>query len=287
VVLFLLSILLGVSGCQSDQDIHQPPPSHQGGDDFASKNTVERDGVITLVADAWPPYNGGEDDELEGYMIDVAREVFGAEGYTVDYVIVPWKRALSGSLSGRYDGAVGTTKLEGAGLVFPGQELLRSRIAFYVRQDSAWKFSGPSSLDGVSLGVARGYDYTDWLNVYIVENESRPDRIQILEGHFPLRQNIRKLLAGRIDVMAGDEGCTRYTAIREGVLDQLTMAGRDPEENWCYIAFTPAREQGAKYAEILDAGIQRLRRNGRLDAILARYGVTDWARADLSGGQGE
>jgi len=242
--------------------------------------------VVTLVADAWPPFNSAMDEDPEGYMIDVAREVFEPLGYTVRYLNVPWKRALSGTMSGLYDGAVGSTRVEGAGLVFPEQELSHYQVSFYVRNDSNWRFADESSLAGVTVGAARGYDYTGMLNRYLEDNEHNPARVQMLAGDYPLRQNIRKLLSGRIDVLVSNEGSFRFVARELGVLDQLKLAGHASEVSKCYIAFSPATPTGWQYAEILSQGIESLRHSGRLAIILARYGLSDWsdAESDDSGG---
>jgi polar amino acid transport system substrate-binding protein len=119
---------------------------------------------LVLIADPWPPFNMEVGSDREGYIVDVARMVFEAAGHKVTYKNVPWKRAISGTRSGTYTGAIGASKTDGEGLVFPDEELARNVLAFYVLKDSLWKFEGLSSIETVAIGVIGGYDYREWLN---------------------------------------------------------------------------------------------------------------------------
>lgn len=48
--------------------------------------------TIVLVADEWPPFNTLPSGKHQGYIVDIAREIFEPLGYTIDYRIVPWTR---------------------------------------------------------------------------------------------------------------------------------------------------------------------------------------------------
>lgn len=43
-----------------------------------------------------------------------------------------------------------------------------------------------------------------------------------------------------------------------------------------YLAFSPNIAKSSDYAEIFSDGIQALRNSGKLETILARYGLTYW-----------
>ena len=231
---------------------------------------------IVLVADPWPPFNMESNVDQEGYIVDVARAVFEAAGYKVAYETVPWKRAIEGTRSGKYTGAIGASKTDAKGFVFPEEELARNLLTFYVRQDSQWRFEGPASLETVSIGVAAGYDYRRWLNDYIQDHRKNEARVQVVSSHTPLKQNLKKLLLGRVDVVVDTEAAVRYTAKTLGILDKIKPAGYGVEPAFIYIAFSPALEESPKLARQLSAGIVELRRSGQLKVILDRYGLVDW-----------
>ncbi len=234
------------------------------------------DSLIILAADAWPPYNCAADDTLEGYLVEVARAVFEPLGYRVEYRIVPWQRALAGTLAGTYDAALGASPAEADGLVLPATELLLSRAALFARADSDLRIAGPADLDPLSVGAISGYNYDGWLGLWLQANAERPDRVQLLSGDYPIRQNLQKLVGGRLDLVADNPASIAYTAGRLGLADlirQVAISG-DPEA--CHIAFAPAGGQGAHLAALLDQGVAALRQDGRFAAILARYGLRDW-----------
>lgn len=276
----VLSLLLPLFwGCETSGAPAPTPgetPTERGVSPAAPAGGGHREKQIVLVADAWPPYNNAVGEEREGFMIDVARAVFEPLGYEVVYRNVPWKRALLGTQQGIYDGAVAASRVEGPGFVFHECELLRNHVSFYVRRDSSWEFRDRSSLDGVALGAVRGYDYVDWLNEYIEANESTPERVQVVAGNNPLRQSLKKLVAGRIDVLVGNEGCIRYVARQLGLLDRIRLAGSDPTASYCYIAFSPATGRGAEQAAILSRGIRELRASGEFARLLSSYDIPYW-----------
>lgn len=232
--------------------------------------------TLTLVADEWPPFNGKPGGENEGYMVDIAREIFEARGYMVEYQLVPWKRAIHGTREGTYTGAIGASKTDAEGFIFPAEELTRNFLAFYVKKGNSWRFKDRSSVQEISLGVIGGYDYRDWLNEYIQANQDDPSKIQILTGDVPLERNLQKLLKDRIDVVVDTEAAIRSVAKDLGILDQIEPAGYGQEPAYCYIAFSPNNPNSQKYADILSEGIIAMRESGRLQHILDKYGLNDW-----------
>jgi polar amino acid transport system substrate-binding protein len=232
--------------------------------------------TITFVADEWPPFNIVPDKQPEGYMLDIAREVFKAHGIDVVYTVVPWQRALEGTRLGQYTAAIGPTREEAPYLVFPREELSLNRYSFWVKKGNPWRFTGNKSLQSVSLGVVDGYDYRPWLNAYIKNNKKNPKKIQSVNGSKAVEMNIRKLAAGRTDAMVENESTVIYMAKKINMTESIQFAGYDKEAARCYIGFSPAISHSQKYARMLSEGIIRLRNSGRLTQILAVYGLKDW-----------
>ena len=232
--------------------------------------------TISIVADLWPPFNGNPYSDFEGYMVDITRAVFEAKGFEVRYIILPWTRAVSGTRSGIYTGIIGASKNDAKDFVFPQEELARNVLAFYVLKGNPWRFKGIDSIKNIKLGTIAGYDYRSWLNEYIQKNSDISSRVQIVSGKRPLQRNIRKLLAGRIDVIVDNEAAIRWGAEGMGVLGDVQVAGYGEEPSYCYIAFSPSLPESESYAELLSQGIVELRENGNLQKILDKYGLIDW-----------
>ncbi|MEN8188679.1 MAG: transporter substrate-binding domain-containing protein [Thermodesulfobacteriota bacterium] len=237
---------------------------------------LSRAETILLAADAWPPFNAVPGDEHQGYMVDIAKEIFEKEGHTVKYVILPWKRALTEVEKGTVHGVIGASKGDGQGLVFPRQELARNVLSFYKKKGDSFRFTGEKSLPGVRLGVIKGYDYRKWLNSYIQKNHEDLSRIEVITGNDPLQRNLKKLLAGRLGAVVDNEAAIRSVAKSMGILSQIEVAGYGTEPSYCYIAFSPKKPSSQGYADILSRGIFNMRARGRLAEILSIYGLTDW-----------
>lgn len=209
-------------------------------------------------------------------MIEVFREIFEPLGYEVQYLNTSWKRAVVETLKGEFDAAIGASPIDGEGLIFPEEELCRVRLSFFVKAGNPWQFEATSSITGKTVAVIEGYDYRPWFNQYISEHRNDPELIQEVRGEAPLRQNIQKLLAGRVDIVAGNKYCIEYVARELGVLDSIRFAGAGNRYTDYYIAFSPANADSTQLAQTLSEGIRALRSSGRLEAILNQYGLSDW-----------
>lgn len=275
IIIFFIAITLlstlNLSSCNRDDSKEEINI-----DTLIVNNNSLVDNSILLTADAWLPFNGVSGSGPEGYMIEIARNIFEENGIQINYINVPWPRAISGTMEGMFNGAVGASRGDGEDLIFPQEELGRGYLAFYIYKDTNWKFTGEKSLFDKSLAVINSYDYRPWLGKYIKENSDNSEKIQIMSGETPLDQNIRKLISGRVDVVVGNESSIRYAAQKMGVLDDIKSAGYDDKVAYLYIGFSPADENSPYYADLLSEGIIKMRTDGSLDGILNRYGLFDW-----------
>ena len=80
--------------------------------------------------------------------------------------------------------------------------------------------------------------------------------------------------------MVDTEAAIRWEAQQIGMLQDIRAAGQGQEPGLCYIAFSPALPESEQLADILTQGIREFRRTGRLEEILARYGLRDWKGGD-------
>ena len=103
--------------------------------------------------------------------------------------------------------------------------------------------------------------------------------MQEAQGTDALATNLQKLLYRRIDVLVDEKMTVMLKAKEMGMERQIRLAGVDPvrpAEDRVYIAFSPALSRSHEYAAALDRGVEMLRENGRLAAILKKYGIDDW-----------
>lgn len=233
--------------------------------------------TIRLVADEWCPYNCAPEADRPGYMIEIARRVFAEAGHTVEYRNLPWTRSIAEARRGNYEGIVGTTPEDAPDFVFPAQAMGMSASAFWVRAGSDWRYEGLESLDRVSLGVIGGYAYFDALNAYIEQHKRTTARIRPAYGEDAFEKQMSALAQGRIDAFVEDRHVVNYYLYEKGAAGRFKEAGEEVAVP-IHIAFSPSLPQAREYADLLGAGVARLRASGELAKILARYGLQDWQR---------
>ena len=230
--------------------------------------------TVVIAADPWCPYNCRPDSDHPGYMVEIARAAFEPLGYRVVYRTITWSRALRMAAEGRIDGAIGASPLEAhdSALVFSPGGLGNSVNTLLARQGTTWTYHGPGSLAGRVLGLIQDYDYGPVINEFAARH---PHQVARLAGADALEKNLRKLLAGRLDAVVEDRNVVRHALARLNLTARTRDAGEVGVPNPVGIAFTDSTH-GRTLAKTLQNAVPRLRRDGRLAAILARYGLTDW-----------
>lgn len=241
-----------------------------------SSATPLRADVLSLRADEWCPYNCAPGSDRPGYMIEIAQEVFGRAGYQVDYQVLNWMRSIAETRSGRYSAIVGAITNEAPDFIFPSEAMGMISDGFAIREGSDFRYKGLGSLEGHTIGVIRGYEYYEGINAYIKKHINDRTRVQVTSGDDALEQNLKKLAAGRIDIVIDDQNVLNLAIQELGLSDRLEVADNDGTLKPAHIAFSPADDKAPEYAAILATGINDLRASGRLDEILKRYGLVDW-----------
>ncbi|MCX6956780.1 MAG: transporter substrate-binding domain-containing protein [Verrucomicrobia bacterium] len=232
------------------------------------------DGTLRVRADQWMPYNGDPAKPTPGYVVELARKIFGAQGITVDYQTMPWAEALKAAGAGEIEAVIGANPTEAKGLVLPDEAIGLPRIGLFVRKANPWKFSNVQLLREVRLGVIDGYSYWDSLDEY-AKKHTGPEVVWF-KGETPLKDALAKLDGAEIDVMAETLAVWVWTVKESGRSPADYRMAYLHQAEPIYLAFAAQGEAGRKYAKIWDAGIKELRKNGTLAAILEKYSVSDW-----------
>lgn len=228
--------------------------------------------TITLRADIWCPYNCDTESDHPGFMVEIAKYAFKEAGFSVDYQLMNWARAIEETRRGNYDGIIGAYTTDAPDFIFPPNEQGQAVDIFYTPAASAWRYESISSLSGISVGIIMGYSYGDILDDYIQKN---PDQFIVIHGNDAFERNIGMLFLGRTTAFIANQFVMNNYNIHHPVSDHITESGIADIEN-VYIAFSPANPRSHTYAEILSKSMDELRTSGRLSKILFRYGLSDW-----------
>lgn len=228
---------------------------------------------LVIVADPWCPYVCEPKSDKPGFMVEIARTIFGKAGHTIHYKNEPWARVIKNTTNGKINGAFGAFKSDAVGHIFSDEELGMSTMPFFVKTGTAWKYSGLDSLTNVTLGVIRGYSYRDEIDAYVKKHRKNSKRVQVSNT---LDSLIKKVMVGRIDTFPDDRMVVGWYLKQNNLSGKLQEAGLAVEAEELYIAFSPKLQSSKEYADILSKGIEAIRNNGELSRIMSRYGLKDW-----------
>jgi len=231
--------------------------------------------TLRITADEWCPYNCTPDSEKPGYVVEMAREIYGRQGHDVEYVKRPWSRALQAVARGKLDAAIAvTTEPESAKMIKPEEPIGYYEVAFFTRAESDWTYDGVKSLQGKRLAAIQDYAYLPEIDSYI---ENNADTAAVMVDPTPLELNLRQVKMGRADVTLDDRAVAAYEISNMNAGDAFRMAGTAGEPVPLYLAFSKKIENADTWARRWSEGVRELRASGKLDDILSSYGISDWA----------
>lgn len=230
---------------------------------------------ITIRADVWCPYNCEPGSELPGYMIEITRAIFEKVGHKIEYKALPWARAIKQTREGHFNAIVGAYIDDAPDFLFP-ESLGVSEMVFYGKKDQEWKYSGfIDSVKKIKLGAIKDYAYSTKLDEYIASKKSS-NNVQLVHGKSPLESNIKKLLAGRVDILVVNKDVFKYMLLKTGRLNESFKHCGILDTSKVHVAFSPKNKKSPIYVKIFNRGLKELKVSGRLQKILSKYGISSW-----------
>lgn len=237
-----------------------------------SAKAEDKTKIITIAADVWCPVNCDPDSTELGIGIDLAKKIFEPLGYQINYIVVPWARALEDVRQGKIDAVVGANTSDDPALVFPENGIALITDDFYVKADNTLPFKDIASLRGQRLGIIKDYGYGKAIEDLLDTQKNTKGLVQEVSGDTALDQNIKKLIAGRIDILIESGIVMSYKIKKEHLEDQIRRLGGIPQGN-IYIAFSPALPASAKLKQQFDEGMIKLKKTEYLPHLYKLYGL--------------
>ncbi|MEH6447715.1 MAG: transporter substrate-binding domain-containing protein [Oleispira sp.] len=216
---------------------------------------------ITAVGDPWPPFLDPS-QASKGIIAEIATAAYATQGYELETTFVPWARAVAGVKNATFDLLLGTwlTEERTKFLMF-SEPYLNNSIKFIKKKGSTFDYSGLESLTGKSVGIVRGYGYgDDFINA---KHFKRPEAKNLIS-------NIRKLVAGRIDLTLEDEIVAKTIMAKEqpDLLDKIEFSNTDYSTNALYVTSGLANAKHKELIKAFNKGLTEIRNNGVYDKIL-------------------
>jgi polar amino acid transport system substrate-binding protein len=221
---------------------------------------------IVLLTENFPPYNMAkngknfaQDENINGIAVDIVREMFKRADITYSLTLrFPWERVYKLALENPGYGAFVMARL-------PDREKLFKWVGPIGPDDWIMLAKADSKITLESLEQARKYKIGAYKGDAIAETLTK----QGLKPVVVLRDqdNAKKLISGQIDLWATGDPAGRYLARQEGVNGLKTVLRFNSAELYLALNKDVPDETVAK----LQAALDQLRKEGRVDEIMARY----------------
>ncbi len=230
---------------------------------------------VELASLEWPPYIGASLPQ-QGHIHQIVREALARRGLNLKVRYRPWARALAlarqGEVIGLFPEYHDATR-EGDfaySLPLPG-----GAVGFYKRRDADIEFSTDPRIDpdgafrdlrAYRFGVVRGYvnNMTFDAADYLQRDLANSDEL-----------NLKKLAYGRVDLIFIDDLVAQYllrTRLPE-YAPQLEFMQPALEYKPLYIGFSRQHPQHDQVRKAFNLGLDSMREDGRLQAILRQHGI--------------
>ena len=96
---------------------------------------------IRITVTEWCPYMCTGKDQ-RGFATDIVDAAFDSQGHEVEFVTLPWLRALEQTRKGETDGSLAPAKAEASDFIFPSLPVGHQQMCFFTRSDQSWRFEG-------------------------------------------------------------------------------------------------------------------------------------------------
>ena len=220
---------------------------------------------ITMCTLNWEPYYG-EELPRDGFFTEIVRTAFERAGHTVKVEFMPWARAMLEVKQGDREVLLGAYyNEERAETYIASDSIYTDEVGIVaLRELGVSGFDTLRELDEYTIGHGRGYSVNEEFdNADYLDKETA--KSQVL--------NLRKLYAGRIDMIAGSFASIRYLANQEGHdLDRMVFLDPPLKENTLHIMVSRAIEDGEELLADFHEGLSSIREDGTYDRILEEMG---------------
>lgn len=248
----------------------------------ASQATLRAETVTVGAEDDWPPYTYrvvGE-EEPQGLSPQLVRLAFGSQGVTVRFRTMPFARCMHEAEKGTVMACFNATRTSGneARYHWHPTPLFEEELAIFARRGQQGGGRKPAltqaDLRGRSVGITVGYTYpTEFMNDPLILRKPANSDAHLLH----------MLAAGRVDHILLNTIPAWYRLRSETALQgQVERVGRIRVDGF-WLAFTRAKPEGERLAQVFERGVQSLMRSGEHQRILNDF-RRQWTPVASDGG---
>lgn len=227
-----------------------------------SRDRLPASRELRLVATEFPPYTGVTLED-GGTAAAITRAALERAGLRMVLQFRPWARALFEMQQGQWDGIIGAwyTAERESYMAFSLPLGITNRIGFMARAGMSTAVGDLSKLGNLKIGVVRDY-----------ANPPAFERANLKRDEaFDDLSNLRKLLAGRVDLALIDKGVA-FHLIKTQQLDGSKLIWLEPPvaEMQLFTALSRRDPELIAHLAAFNKGLSELQASGELARLLRR-----------------
>ncbi len=213
---------------------------------------------VKLANGEWAPYQS-EQLKHGGFITQFTKEVFEAAGYQVDYTYMPWKRGFEEAKDGKYDGSIIWSKNaeREADFLF-SDPIIRLSTSLFQQTGKDMPISGMADLAGKRVGGMIGYTYG-------TEEMEESGQLKI-ERVSDAENNMKKLLAGRLDFVLEDTDVGKELILNMGIQDKVKPNPTTINQRDYYLIISKKSPRAQELIDAFNRGMAKLNEDDKLDA---------------------
>ncbi len=232
---------------------------------------------ITLATSAWEPYVS-DDPAYHGYVYEIIKSAYDAEGYDVDIRFMSWEKALRAVRLGIVDGIfpeyyssdraktmVFSQPFSGGPIGF--YKLSGSEVNFPTDDPTAALKKTLQSMDQYRFGAIKGYT-----NIPAFDHAKNLKKVMVSSD----KENLEQLYSGQVDLIIIDKFTADYLLKHELPWNyQIKLSFMPPALGYkeLHLAIKKNHPKRKKLLKAFNTGLHKISRNGLLSQIIDRDAV--------------
>jgi polar amino acid transport system substrate-binding protein len=205
----------------------------------------------------------GSTELVGGYSWDVFKESFYIMGYSIEYTVVPWSRAIKYLTHGRAQLMFPVIKSDERMQTFDYSKESINKVDYvvYLPKTSSLKWNGYKSLNKKVIGFKRGYFYgEEWATLTNVTKYAIGN----------ISNGFQMLKSGNIDGFIGYKDGWDYVLKQK---DWIQKFKKTPiiDSTLEYVVSMKGIKKNSELLDVYDKGKRRLIENGRLDELKHKW----------------
>jgi polar amino acid transport system substrate-binding protein len=227
----------------------------------------EKEKLVLVAADSAPTayFVGGQ---LTGMLVDVVREAFSRAGYSVTIQLEPWARCIEDTRAGKADGifSIFKTPERQVFLNYTSQPIITQVVSFFALKRAPIGFNGNfTSISKNSIGIINQTSYGPRLDEALKQGVFTRQTLT-----YSAENNVKMLLAGRVEVIPSYRHVVLFTASSLGVQDQIRELSPAVESIPSYLAFNRKTDYSRVIARY-EKALKSMQQDGSYERIFDRY----------------